>query len=62
MIPTQTLTDVDYTDDMALLANTPALAKYLLPSLEWVAGGIGHYVNADKTVHVLLIKEVISPH
>ena len=30
----QTITDVDYTDDIALLANTLALAEALLHSLE----------------------------
>ena len=32
--PTQTITDMDYVDDIALLANTPAQAKTLLHSLE----------------------------
>ena len=47
--PAQTITDVDYTDDIALLANTPAQAKSLLLSLEQAVGGIGLHVNADKT-------------
>ena len=47
--PTQTITDADYADDIALLANTPAHAETLLHSLEWVAAGIGLHVNADKT-------------
>ena len=46
--PAQTITDADYTDDIALLANTPAQAKTLLHSLEQAAAGIGLYVNADK--------------
>ncbi len=37
----QTVTDVDYTDDIALLANTPAQAETLLHSLEQAAAGIG---------------------
>ena len=41
--------DVDYTDDIALLANTPAEAESLLHSLERAAGGIVLHVNADKT-------------
>ena len=45
----QTITDVDYADDIALLANTPAQAESLLHSLERAAGGIGLHVNADKT-------------
>ena len=36
----KTNTDVDYTDDIALLANTPAQAESLLHSLEKAAGGI----------------------
>ena len=44
--------DADYTHDIALLANTPARAKTLLHSLEWAAGGIGLYVNADKTEYI----------
>ena len=46
---TQTLMDTDYTDDIALLANSPAQAESLLHSLEWAAGGIGIY---DKTEHM----------
>ena len=46
--PAQTITDADYTDDIALLANTPAQAKTLLHSLKWAAAGIGLYVNVDK--------------
>ena len=41
--------DADYSDDIALLANTPAQAKSLLHSLERAASGIGLHVNADKT-------------
>ena len=48
----QTITDVDYADDIALLANTPTLAETLLHSLERAAAGIGFYVNADKTEHI----------
>ena len=32
--PAQTITDVDYADNIARLANTPAKAKSLLHSLE----------------------------
>ena len=48
----QTITDVDYADDMALLANTPALAESLLHSLERATGGVGLHVNADKTEYM----------
>ena len=47
--PAQTITDADYDDDIALLANTPVQAKTLLHSLELVAGDIGLHVNTDKT-------------
>ena len=39
--PTQTITDADYADDIAFLANTPAQNKTLLHSLEQAATGIG---------------------
>ena len=50
--PTKTITDMDYADDIALLANTPDLSKTLLHSLERVAAGLGLHVNADKTEYM----------
>ena len=50
--PTKTITDADYTNDIAILANTPNQAKTLLHSLEWVAAGIGLHVNAHKTKYM----------
>ena len=50
--PTQTITDADYADYRALLANTPAHAKSQLHSVKRAAGGIGLHVNADKTEYV----------
>ena len=47
--PAKTITDADYTDDIAILANTPNQAEILLHSLEQTAAGIGHHVNAHKT-------------
>ena len=47
--PAQTFTDVDYADDIVLLAITSAQIEHLLHSLEWAAGSISHHVNADKT-------------
>ena len=38
--PAQTITDADFADDIALLANSPAQAESPLRSLERVAGGI----------------------
>ena len=48
----QTITDADYPDDIALLANTPAQAETLLHNLLWAAAGIGLHVNADKTEYM----------
>ena len=42
----------NYSDDIVLLSNTPALAESLLHSLEQVAGGIILHVNTDKTEHM----------
>ena len=50
--PVQTVTDADYADDIALLANTPAQAKSLLHSLERAAASIGLHVNTDKTEYM----------
>ena len=44
--------DADYSDDIVLLANTPAQAETLLHGLEWAAVGIGLLVNADKTEYM----------
>ena len=41
-----------YSDDIALLAYTPAQAETLLHSLERTAAGIGLHVNADKTEYM----------
>ena len=48
----QTITDMDYADDIVLLAYTPAQAESLLHSLEWAAGDIGPHVNAEKTEYM----------
>ena len=47
--PAQMITDADYADNIALLANTPAQAESLLHSLKRAAGGIGLYVTTNKT-------------
>ena len=47
--PAQTITDADYADNIALLANTPAKTESLRRSLERAAGGRGLHVYADKT-------------
>ena len=50
--PAKTITDADYADDLALLANTPNQAETLLHSLERATAGIGLYVNANKTEYM----------
>ena len=50
--PAKTITDADYADDLALLANTPNQAETLLHSLERAAAGIGLQVNAHKTEYM----------
>ena len=50
--PAKTTTDVDYADDIAILANTPNQAETLLHSLERAAAGIGLHVNAHKTEYM----------
>ena len=50
--PAKTITDADYADDIALLANAPAQAGTLLHSLERAAAGIGLHVNAHKTEYM----------
>ena len=49
---TKTITDTDYADDIALLANTPNQAETLLHSLEQAATGIGLHANAHKTEYM----------
>ena len=48
----KTITDADYADDIAILANTPNQAETLLHSLEWATAGIGLHVNAHKTEYM----------
>ena len=50
--PATTITDADYADDIAILANTPDQAETLLHSLEQAAASIGLYVNAHKTEYM----------
>ena len=47
--PAKTITDANYVNDIALLANTPNQAETILHSLERAAAGIGLHVNAHKT-------------
>ena len=50
--PAKTITDADYADDIALLANTPAQGETLLHSLERAAASIGLHVNAHKSEYM----------
>ena len=50
--PAKTITNADYADDIAILANTPAQAETLLHSPERVAACIGLYINAHKTEYM----------
>ena len=47
--PAKTITDADYADDIAILANTPNQAETLLHNSERAAAGIGLHANAHKT-------------
>ena len=57
--PAQTVTDADYADDLALLADIPAQAESLLHSLEEAAKNIGLYVNSDKTEFMSFKKMIV---
>ena len=46
------ITDVDYADDIALLANAPAQAETRLHRLERTAAGIGLHVDAHQTEYM----------
>ena len=50
--PAKTITDADYADDIAVLANTANQAETLLHSLERTAAGIGLHVNTHKTEYM----------
>ena len=59
--PAKTITDADYADDIAVLANTLDQAETLLYSLERAAAGIGLYVNAHKTEYMCYNQKGESP-
>ena len=50
--PAKTITDANYADDIAILANTPNQAETLQHNLERAAAGIGLHVNAHKTEYM----------
>ena len=51
--PARTITDADYADDIAILANTPNQTETLLHKLERAAAGIGLHANAHKMEYML---------
>ena len=50
--PAKTITDADYGDDIAIVANTTKPAETLLYSLERAPAGIGLQVKANKTEYM----------
>ena len=50
--PAKTITDADYADDIAILANTHNQSETLLRSLKQAAVGIGLHINAHKTEYM----------
>ena len=50
--PAKSITDADYADDIALLANTPVQVETLLYSLKRAPAGIGLHVNAHKAEYM----------
>ena len=50
--PAKTISDANYTNDIAILANVPVQAETLLHSLERATAGTGLHVNAYKTEYM----------
>ena len=50
--PAKTITDADFADDIAILANSPNQAETLLHSLERAVASVGLHVNAHKTEYM----------
>ena len=50
--PAKIITDADYADEIALLANTATQAESLLYSQDQVTGGISLKVNKQNGVHM----------
>ena len=51
-LPAQTIMDADYANEIAILANIPSHAEFLLHCLEQATGGTGFHVSADKTEYM----------
>ena len=58
--PAKTITDADYADDIAILANTPNQAEIQLHSLERAAAVIDLHINAHKTEYMCFNQTDIS--
>ena len=56
--PAETITDADYADDIAILANTANQVETLLHSLERAAESIGLHVSAHKTEYMCYYQTV----
>ena len=56
------LTDADYADDIALLANTQNQAETLLHGFERAAAGSGLQVKANKTEYMCYNQKATFPH
>ena len=56
MYAKKTITDADYADDIAILANTPNQAETLLHNLERAAACIDLHVNAHKMEYMCYIQ------
>ena len=51
--PAQTITDADYADDIALIANSPTQAESMLHILERATDSISLHVNTDNTEYMI---------
>ena len=58
----ETMTEVDYTDDIALLTSIPAPARLLPHRQELATSGTGLYVNAKAQSSCVLNKTAPSSH
>ena len=57
LYPAETIIDVDYADDLALLTNTPAQAESLLYSLQQAAEDIVLHGNVNETHYMCFKRE-----
>ena len=60
--PAKTITDSDYADGIAILANIPNQAEILQHSFEQATAGISLHVNAHKMNTCDLIKRATFPN